>query len=100
MVGGGGNTNIVFWAPNINLAKNFLWCVPFLRLFPLIACNVCIRGRNQETPGEDPLINGLYAHAFISEMQGGGSTTSWNATPGTKGGMRLKTATTIKHYIA
>jgi beta-glucosidase-like glycosyl hydrolase len=33
-------------------------------------------------------------------MQGDGVATTWNATPGTAGGALLKTATTIKHFIA
>ena len=73
----GGNTNLVFFAPNINLARNVFW------------------GRNQETPGEDPLINSLYAQDFIAHIQGAPAT-NWSdphAPP-------LKAAATIKHFLA
>jgi beta-glucosidase-like glycosyl hydrolase len=73
-----GNTNIIFWAPNINLARNLLW------------------GRNQETPGEDPLVNGLYGQAFIERIQGGVKAIDWSVAEAAP----LKGAATIKHYIA
>lgn len=72
-----GNTNLVFWAPSVNLARNPLW------------------GRNAETPGEDPVVNGLYAEAFISGLQGGAAS-NWsdpNSSP-------LKAAASLKHFIA
>lgn len=72
----GGQTNMVFFAPSINLARNVFW------------------GRNQETPGEDPLVNGLYAVDFIRSIQGAPAT-DWadpHAAP-------LKAAATIKHFL-
>jgi hypothetical protein len=71
-------TNLVFWAPNINLHRNILW------------------GRNQETPGEDPTINGVYATMWIAAMQGGTLATDWSNASAPM----LKTAATIKHYVA
>ena len=71
-----GDTNLVFFAPSINLARNVFW------------------GRNQETPGEDPLTNGLYAEDFISHIQGSPAA-NWSdphAPP-------LKAAATIKHFL-
>ena len=49
----------------------------------------------QETPGEDPLVNGVYAEDFISHIQGT-TATDWadpRAAP-------LKAAATIKHFLA
>ena len=49
----------------------------------------------QETPGEDPLVNGIYAEDFISHIQGT-TATDWadpHAAP-------LKAAATIKHFLA
>ena len=48
-----------------------------------------------ETPGEDPLVNGVYAEDFISHIQGT-TATDWanpHAPP-------LKAAATIKHFLA
>eukprot|EP00040_Diaphanoeca_grandis_P014695 m.74689 g.74689 ORF g.74689 m.74689 type:complete len:1106 (+) comp24690_c0_seq2:102-3419(+) len=76
--GVGHDSNLAFWAPNINLARNFLW------------------GRNQETPGEDPTINGEYAAKFITAMQEGVPAIDWDDVSA----LPLKTAPTIKHYLA
>lgn len=46
---GNGKT---YWAPNVNIFRDPRW------------------GRGQETPGEDPTLNGEYAKAFVSGMQG------------------------------
>jgi len=46
---GNGKT---YWAPNINIFRDPRW------------------GRGQETPGEDPTLNGEYAKGFVSGMQG------------------------------
>ena len=49
----------------------------------------------QETPGEDPLVKGIYAEDFISHIQGT-TATDWadpHAAP-------LKAAATIKHFLA
>ena len=72
-----GDTNMVFWAPNVNLARNPYW------------------GRNQETPGEDPLVNGLYAEDFISRMQGAPAA-NWSDAHSPP----LKAAATLKHFVA
>ena len=47
-----GLNALTFWAPNINIARDSRW------------------GRNQETPGEDPHTNGVYAAALAGGMQG------------------------------
>ena len=46
-------------------------------------------GRGQETPGEDPTINGEYAEAFVSGMQGDERTNGY-----------LKVSACLKHYAA
>ncbi|KAL2468006.1 putative beta-D-xylosidase 7 [Forsythia ovata] len=43
---------MTFWAPNINIFRDPRW------------------GRGQETPGEDPLVNGRYAVSFVRGIQG------------------------------
>ncbi|CAI9763894.1 unnamed protein product [Fraxinus pennsylvanica] len=43
---------MTFWAPNINIFRDPRW------------------GRGQETPGEDPLVNGIYATSFVRGLQG------------------------------
>ncbi|KAK6118931.1 hypothetical protein DH2020_047327 [Rehmannia glutinosa] len=43
---------MTFWAPNINIFRDPRW------------------GRGQETPGEDPLVAGKYAVAFVRGIQG------------------------------
>jgi beta-glucosidase-like glycosyl hydrolase len=40
------------WSPNVNVFRDPRW------------------GRGQETPGEDPTVNGEYAVAFVRAMQG------------------------------
>ena len=39
------------WSPNVGIARDMRW------------------GRNMETPGEDPLVNGLYGAAYALGMQ-------------------------------
>lgn len=46
-----GNAESTFWTPVINLAREPRW------------------GRNFETPGEDPLLTGEYAAAFVQGFQ-------------------------------
>lgn len=41
------------WSPNINLVRDPRW------------------GRNMETPGEDPLMNGLYGKYYTLGLQNG-----------------------------
>ncbi|KAK4489939.1 hypothetical protein RD792_000589 [Penstemon davidsonii] len=43
---------MTFWAPNVNIFRDPRW------------------GRGQETPGEDPLVVGKYAVAFVRGFQG------------------------------
>ncbi|XP_051126370.1 probable beta-D-xylosidase 7 [Andrographis paniculata] len=67
---------MTFWAPNINILRDPRW------------------GRGQETPGEDPLMAGKYAVAYVRGIQGdsfeGG---------GLKDG-HLKASACCKHYTA
>ena len=58
------------WAPNVNIFRDPRW------------------GRGQETPGEDPIINGEYGVAFVSGMQGSAE------------GKYLRAAACLKHYAA
>ncbi|KAL3618002.1 putative beta-D-xylosidase 7 [Castilleja foliolosa] len=51
---------MTFWAPNINIFRDPRW------------------GRGQETPGEDPLVAGKYAVAFVRGIQGQSSNISHN----------------------
>lgn len=48
-----GHAGLTFWTPNINIFRDPRW------------------GRGQETPGEDPLINSMYAENFVQGFQGG-----------------------------
>ena len=52
-------------------------------------------GTAQETPGEDPLVNGLYAEEFVSQLQAAPATGWDNA-----GAPPLKAAATLKHFLA
>jgi len=61
---------LTFWAPNINIVRDPRW------------------GRGEETPGEDPTINGDYAEQFVTGMQGDQSTGF------------LKVSACLKHYAA
>ena len=61
---------LTFWAPNINIVRDPRW------------------GRGQETPGEDPTINGDYAEQFVAGMQGDQSSGY------------LKVSACLKHYAA
>jgi len=60
---------LTFWAPNVNIFRDPRW------------------GRGQETPGEDPKINGDYAVAYVTGLQGDDAT-------------YLKTSACLKHYAA
>lgn len=73
-----GSTNLMYWAPSINLARNPMW------------------GRNQEVPGEDPLVNGLYGQVFIERLQGGVKAIDWDNVTAEP----LKSGASIKHFIA
>jgi len=67
---GGLHQGLTFWAPNINIFRDPRW------------------GRGQETPGEDPHMNGEYAAAFVPGMQG-------NESSG-----YLKVSACLKHFAA
>ena len=58
-----------YWAPNINILRDPRW------------------GRGQETPGEDPTLNSLYAERFVWGMQGAGA-----------GSAFLKVSSALKHF--
>jgi beta-D-xylosidase 4 len=47
-----GHAGLTFWAPNLNIFRDPRW------------------GRGQETPGEDPLLNGDYTAAYVRALQG------------------------------
>lgn len=49
---GGQGKGMTFWAPNINIFRDPRW------------------GRGQETAGEDPLVAGKYAVAYVRGLQG------------------------------
>ncbi|KAM3688334.1 hypothetical protein ACJW31_10G141600 [Castanea mollissima] len=48
----GQANGLTFWAPNINVFRDPRW------------------GRGQETPGEDPMVTGKYAVAYVRGVQG------------------------------
>lgn len=48
-----GEASLTFWTPNINIFRDPRW------------------GRGQETPGEDPVLNGDYAEGFVRGFQEG-----------------------------
>jgi beta-glucosidase-like glycosyl hydrolase len=60
---------LTFWAPNVNIFRDPRW------------------GRGEETPGEDPTMNGDYAEQFVTGMQGADS-------------KYLKVSSCLKHYAA
>ncbi|AMO58673.1 glycoside hydrolase family 3 C-terminal domain-containing protein [Endozoicomonas montiporae] len=60
---------LTFWSPVINIARDPRW------------------GRTQEAYGEDPLINGMMATAYVQGLQGDHPT-------------YLKTAAGAKHFVA
>ena len=47
-----GNAGLTFWSPDINIYREPRW------------------GRGQETPGEDPHLNGKYSKEFVQGMEG------------------------------
>ncbi|XP_022138609.1 beta-D-xylosidase 1 [Momordica charantia] len=66
----GGTAGLTYWSPNVNIFRDPRW------------------GRGQETPGEDPILAGKYAAAYVRGLQGNGQ------------GNRLKVAACCKHYTA
>jgi len=68
-----GCVGLSYYTPNVNLARDPRW------------------GRIEETPGEDPYLNGEYAYSFTKGFQEGFSD---EPSP------YLKASVTVKHYIA
>jgi beta-glucosidase-like glycosyl hydrolase len=62
---------LTMWAPNVNIFRDPRW------------------GRGQETPGEDPTLNGVYAENFIQGMQGNESKNGY-----------LRVSACLKHFAA
>jgi beta-glucosidase len=60
------HTGLSCWSPVINIARHPLW------------------GRNQETYGEDPLLNGVLGAAFVRGLQGNASSRYLLANAGCK----------------
>ncbi|KAL7157208.1 hypothetical protein ABFS83_02G062100 [Erythranthe nasuta] len=67
-----GAAGLTFWSPNVNIFRDPRW------------------GRGQETPGEDPLLSGQYAVAYVKALQ--------QRDDGDQ--TRLKVAACCKHYTA
>ena len=67
---------MTFWAPNINIYRDPRW------------------GRGQETPGEDPVVTGKYAMAYVRGLQGD------SYEGGNKLGARLLASACCKHFTA
>ena len=63
------------WSPNINIVRDARW------------------GRNLETPGEDPLLNGLYGAYYTIGLQNG-------TDPRFSDPRFLQAVVTLKHYDA
>jgi beta-glucosidase-like glycosyl hydrolase len=71
----GQATGMTFWAPNINIFRDPRW------------------GRGQETPGEDPLVTGLYAASYVKGVQG-------DSFEGGKIKGHLQASACCKHFTA
>ncbi|CAK9322290.1 unnamed protein product [Citrullus colocynthis] len=65
----GGVAGLTYWSPNVNIFRDPRW------------------GRGQETPGEDPVLAGMYAVNYVRGLQG-------------SDGNRLKVAACCKHFTA
>lgn len=72
---GGQAKGMTFWAPNINIFRDPRW------------------GRGQETPGEDPMVTGEYAVAYVRGLQG-------DSFRGGKLGDHLQASACCKHFTA
>lgn len=74
---GGQANGMTYWAPNINIFRDPRW------------------GRGQETPGEDPMMTGKYAVAYVRGLQG-------DSFQGDKGVYtdHLRASACCKHYTA
>lgn len=73
----GEATGMTFWAPNINIFRDPRW------------------GRGQETPGEDPVVTGKYAVAYVRGVQGDSLDGSRS-----KNGAHLLASACCKHFTA
>ena len=62
---------LTMWAPNVNIFRDPRW------------------GRGQETPGEDPMLNGEYATQYIQGLQGDEEKNGY-----------LQVSACLKHYAA
>ncbi|KAJ3681348.1 hypothetical protein LUZ60_015837 [Juncus effusus] len=69
-----GQSGLTVWSPNVNVFVDPRW------------------GRGQETPGEDPVMVGKYAVAYVQGLQ--------QRYIGQTGSARLKLAATCKHFTA
>ncbi|QCD98276.1 beta-glucosidase [Vigna unguiculata] len=65
----GGTAGLTYWSPNVNIFRDPRW------------------GRGQETPGEDPVLAGIYAASYVRGLQGNHPN-------------RLKVAACCKHFTA
>lgn len=65
----GGVAGLTYWSPNVNIFRDPRW------------------GRGQETPGEDPMVAGIYGASYVKGLQG------YDAE-------RLKVAACCKHFTA
>lgn len=75
-----GRAGLTFWSPNVNVVRDPRW------------------GRNQETPGEDPYVAGVYAVNFVRGLQDvEGKANCIGCDPKYR---PLKTAACCKHYAA
>jgi beta-glucosidase-like glycosyl hydrolase len=72
---GGLYQGLTLWAPNVNIFRDPRW------------------GRGQETPGEDPTLNGEYAEHYVRGLQGA------DLSADASGGFLL-TSACLKHYAA
>jgi beta-glucosidase-like glycosyl hydrolase len=66
---------IDYWSPTINLQRDPRW------------------GRNQEVPGEDPILTGNYAANFVQGLQGSRDGLDANVA-------HVQIVATCKHYVA
>ena len=73
-----GCLGLSFYTPNINIARDGRW------------------GRIEETPGEDPLLNGEYAKAFVKGFQSMPSSSSASSASS----YYTKASVTVKHFAA
>lgn len=73
-----GFNSLVAYSPNINLIRDPRW------------------GRANEVPGEDPLLAGRYAVAFVTGVQWGAAA----GVPADTDGVPIKIATNCKHLAA